>query len=257
MAGVAAANPDDTEATIFYALALTAAASPSDKTYADLLKSGAVLEKLVVSQPDHPGLVHYIIHTYDVPPLADRALDGARRYANIAPSAPHALHMPSHTFTRLGYWQESIDTNIASGTVAKRDGATAEELHSMDYRTYAYLQTGQDAAARAVVEALPEVTARFDQQAIGSGAPGGAGVFARAAIPARYARERGAWAEAAKLVPQPSRYPYTEALTYFAKAIGAAHTSDAAGIRSAIDALDAIKTRLTDAKETYWADQTN
>ena len=128
---------------------------PTDKTYADQLKAGAILEKLVVSQPDHPGLAHYIIHSYDVPPLADRALEAARRYATIAPSAPHALHMPSHTFTRLGYWQESIDTNIASGAAAKRDGATAEELHSMDYRTYAYLQTAQDGAARGILDALP------------------------------------------------------------------------------------------------------
>ena len=197
MANVASANPDDTEAAIFYALALAVAASPTDKTYADQLKAGAILEKLVVNQPDHPGLAHYIIHAYDAPPLADRALQAARRYATIAPSAPHALHMPSHTFTRLGYWQESIDTNIASAEAAKRDGATGEELHTMDYRTYAYLQTGQDGAARGILDALPAVRSRFDPDAIGSAAPGSAGVFALAAIPARYALERGAWADAA------------------------------------------------------------
>ena len=122
MAKVAAANPDDTEASIFYALAIAAAAPPTDKTYAELLKAGAILETIIASQPDHPGLSHYIIHSYDVPPLADRALEAARRYAKIAPSAPHALHMPSHTFTRVGSWQESIDTNIASGEAARRDG---------------------------------------------------------------------------------------------------------------------------------------
>ncbi len=251
----AAKYPDDPEAAIFHALALAAAAPPTDKTYADLLKAGAILETLIVSQPDHPGLAHYIIHAYDVPPLAPRALDAARRYAKIAPSAPHALHMPSHTFTRLGLWQESIDTNTASWAAAKRDGATAEELHTMDYRMYAYLQTAQDGAARGILDALPEVKARFDPNAIGSAAPGSAGVFALATIPARYALERGAWAEAARLVPQPSRYPYTEAITYFARALGAARTGDAAAVRSAIDALTTIGHRLTEQKEAYWANQ--
>ena len=175
MAALAADYPDDTEASIFYALALAAAASPSDKTYADLLKAGGILEGLFATQPDHPGLAHYIIHSYDVPPLAGHALAAARRYAIIAPASPHALHMPAHTFTRLGLWQESIDSNIAAADVAKRTGVTAEELHSMDYRVYAYLQTGQDAAARRLLDALPEVKARFDPNAIGSGAPGSAG----------------------------------------------------------------------------------
>ena len=256
MAKVAAAHADDSEAAIFYALALAAAAPPTDKTYADLLKAGAILEKIFASQPDHPGLAHYVIHSYDVPPLADRALEAARRYAKIAPSAPHALHMPSHTFTRVGYWQESIDANIASGEVAKREGSTAEELHTMDYRTYAYLQTGQDGAARRLVDALPEVNARFDPDAIGSAAPGVAGVFALAAIPARYALERGAWADATKLVVKESRYPYADAVTHLAKALGAARTGDGATIRSAIAALTQIKDRLIEQKETYWVEQT-
>jgi hypothetical protein len=255
MARLADANPADTEAAIFYALAIAAAAAPTDKTYADLLKAGAILEKVIASQPDHPGLSHYIIHSYDVPALADRALDAARRYAKIAPSAPHALHMPSHTFTRVGSWQESIDTNIASGEAARRDGATAEELHTMDYRTYAYLQTAQDGAARAILDALPSVKARFDPEAIGSAAPGSAGVFALAAIPARYALERGAWAEAAALVPQPSRYLHADALTYFARAIGAARLGDAAATRAAIEALRTIADRLAEQKEAYWAQQ--
>ena len=141
MAQIAATSPEDTEAQIFHALAIAAAALPGDKTYADLLKAGQILEAIIASHPDHPGLSHYIIHSYDVPRLAARALQAARQYAKVAPSAPHALHMPSHTFTRVGSWQESIDANIASGTAARRENATAEELHTMDYRTYAYLQT--------------------------------------------------------------------------------------------------------------------
>ena len=255
MARLAETYPKDSEASIFYALAIAAAASPTDKTYADQLKAGSILQKILASQPDHPGLSHYIIHSYDVPPLAERALSAARRYSKIAPSAPHALHMPSHTFTRVGYWQESIDANTASGVIARRDGATAEELHSMDYRTYAYLQTAQDTAARGILESLPEVKARFNPDAIGSAAPGLAGVFALAAIPARYALERGDWAAAARLVPQPSRYPYTDALTHFAKAIGAARSGDAGTTRSAIEALNTIKNQLTEQRELYWAGQ--
>ena len=256
MAKVAATNPKDAEAQIFHALAIAAAALPTDKTYADLLKAGQILERIIASQPDHPGLSHYIIHSYDVPRLADRALRAARQYAKVAPSAPHALHMPSHTFTRVGSWQESIDTNIASGAASRRENATAEELHTMDYRTYAYLQTGQDGAARQVLDALPEVRARFDPDATGSAAPGLAGVFALAAIPARYALERGAWAEAAALVPQPSRYLYADSLTYFARALGAARTGDAAAARAAINELNRIQQQLTEQKEVYWAEQT-
>ena len=162
--GVAAAYPNDREASIFYALSLAAAAPPTDKTYADQRKAGAILERLLAAQPDHPGLAHYIIHAYDAPPLAEHALSAARRYSQIAPSAPHALHMPSHTFTRLGQWQESIDANLKSGEVARREGSTAEELHTMDYRAYAYLQTGQDDAARRLVDALPEVRGPFRSQ---------------------------------------------------------------------------------------------
>jgi tetratricopeptide (TPR) repeat protein len=257
MQKVAEANPNDTEARIFYALAIAGAASPNDKTYAEQIKAGAILEQMIAKQPDHPGLAHYIIHSYDVPPLAGRALTAARRYAKIAPSAPHALHMPSHTFTRVGSWQESIETNIASAEVAKREGSTAEELHTMDYRTYAYLQTGQDAAARRLLDGLPEVKARFDPDAIGSAAPGSAGVFALAAIPARYALERGAWADAARLEPQASRYLYPEALTYFARALGGARSNDAATARAAIDGLRTIQDRLTEQKERYWAEQTD
>ena len=256
MSRVAASNPNDREASIFYALALAAAAPPTDKSYRDLLKAGAILEKIIAIEPEHPGLAHYIIHSYDVPALAGRALDAARRYATIAPSAPHALHMPSHTFTRVGNWHESIDANIASGEVARRDGSTAEELHALDYRAYAYLQTGQDGAARELVVSLPEVKTRFDPDAIGSAAPGSAGVFALAAIPARYALERGAWADAATLVPAASAYPYADALTYFAKALGAARSGNLGTAHAAIEALDGLKRQLVEQKETYWVGQT-
>jgi len=255
MAALAAGHPDDMEASIFYALALAQAVPPTDKTYADLLKAGAILENLFATHPDHPGLAHYIIHSYDVPPLAPLALEAARRYALIAPSAPHALHMPSHTFTRMGYWQESIDTNIASAAAARRDGATAEELHATDYQTYAYLQTGQDAAAKRLLDSLPEIAARFDPDAIASAAPGVAGVFALAAIPARWALERREWDETAKLEPHPSRFPQTEAMTYFARALGAAHLGDRAAARSAVDSLQQLRDRLTAAAEGYWAGQ--
>src|SRR5262249_28469998 len=134
MATLAGDFPDDSEASIFYALALAASASPTDKTYADQLKAGAILEKLLATEPDHPGLAHYILHRYAVPPVPRHAPAAARRYAVIAPASPHAQHMPSHTFTRLGLWQESIDSNLAAADVAKRTGVPAEELHSMDYR---------------------------------------------------------------------------------------------------------------------------
>ena len=165
MGDVAAKYPQDHEAQIFYALALAVAADPGDKTYADRLKAGAILEKLFEEEPTHPGLAHYIIHAYDVPALAGRALVAAHRYAEIAPDAPHALHMPSHTFTRLGYWQASIDSNVAAAAAARRQGQTAEELHASDYETYAYLQTGQDEAADRIVSSLPEMASRFDPKA--------------------------------------------------------------------------------------------
>ncbi|HEV8345334.1 MAG TPA: hypothetical protein VGQ16_02105 [Vicinamibacterales bacterium] len=255
MERLAARYPDDTEASIFYALSLAIAADPADKTYASQLKSGAILQKLFVKQPDHPGLAHYIIHSYDVPPLADRALEAARVYSRIAPSAPHALHMPSHTFTRVGDWQESIAANIAAARSAKSEGAVSEELHASDYQTYAYLQTGQDRAARGVVESLPEIYGRFNPTAIGAGGAPAAGYFAVAAIPARYALERGDWKQAASLEPRPSPLPYTGAMTYFARALGAARVKDPATIRASIEALQQARDRLADAKEVYWAEQ--
>jgi hypothetical protein len=255
MAKVAAANAADVETQIFYALSIAGSHTASDKTYANLLKAAAILEGLIEKYPQHPGLAHYIIHSYDVPALADRALVAARRYASIAPSAPHALHMPSHTFTRVGSWQESIETNIASANAARAVGATAEELHAMDYQAYAALQTAQDTIARELVAALPGIKARFDADAVTGAAPGSAGLFAMASIPARYALERGDWQAAASLTAEPSRFLYPEAQTWFAKALGAARTGDAAAAQGAIAELTRIRDELTAKKEAYWAEQ--
>ena len=254
MAGVSAKYPDDHEAQIFYALSIAAAEDLSDKTYAGRLKAGAILEKLFKEEPDHPGLAHYIIHTYDVPPLAARALDAARRYSDIAPDAPHALHMPSHTFTRTGYWQESINTNIAAAAAARRERQTAEELHASDYEVYAYLQTAQDEAARKIVDSLSEIEARFDPKTVIGGAGGpSAGFFALSAIPARYALERGDWKQASQLVARETPFPYTEAMTWFARGLGSARLGQAKAASDAATALSAIHGRLVKAGENYWA----
>jgi hypothetical protein len=254
MGDLSTREPADTEARIFYAIALVASAPPTDKTYANQLKAGAMLEALWEKQPNHPGLAHYIIHTYDYPPLADKALAAARRYALIAPSAAHALHMPSHTFTRVGMWQESVDANKRSMEAALATNSIAEALHAADYAMYANLQLGKEADAKAILESLPALAARFDANAITGAAPGSAGVFALAAIPARWALERRAWPEAAALEPRPSEYPYTDAMTYFARALGASHTGDLVKARSSIDSLASIEQRLKTG-EPYWAGQ--
>lgn len=255
MRELAAREAADTEATIFYAIALTAAASPTDKTYADQLEAGRILEPLWAKHPDHPGLAHYLIHTYDAPALAARGESAAQRYADIAPSAAHAQHMPSHIFTRVGEWQASIDANLASIAIAERNGAIGEALHASDYLVYAYLQLGRDADARALLARLPVLATKFDPNAVTGAAPAVAGVFALAAIPARYALERRAWREAALLTPIASSFPWCEAMTYFARALGAAHTHDLARTRESIDSLEAIRQRLAARGESYWSEQ--
>jgi hypothetical protein len=255
MNDLAMRQPADTEAVIFYAISLTASAPPTDKTYANQLKAGGILEPLWAKQPSHPGLAHYIIHTYDYPPLADKARAAARRYASIAPSAAHALHMPSHTFTRVGMWEESVDANIRSREVALRGASIAEALHAADYAMYAYLQMGKESNAKAILDGLPALAARFDPNAITGAAPGSAGVFALAAIPARWALERNAWAEAAALEPKASDYPYTEAMTYFARALGASRIGELTKAKAAIDSLASIQQRLSAKGEGYWAEQ--
>jgi len=256
MGNVAANYPEDHEAEIFYALALAASEDPTDKTYAGRLKAGAILERLFEQEPTHPGIAHYIIHTYDVPALAGQALVAARRYAEIAPDAPHALHMPSHTFTRLGYWQESIDSNVAAAAAAQRQGQTAEELHASDYEIYAYLQTAQDQAAGRIAKSLPDIASRFDPTAILGGAGGpAAGYFALAAIPARYALERQNWQQAEQLAIRETPFPYTEAMTWFARGLGAGRLGHAALANQTVTALQQIQERLLKANEPYWARQ--
>ena len=255
MADLVARQPADTEAMIFHAIALVASASPTDKTYAKQIAAGTTLEQLWERQPNHPGLAHYIIHAYDVPALADRARVAAARYARIAPSAAHALHMPSHTFTRVGMWKESIETNRRSMQAALRTGSFAEALHAADYATYAYLQLGRNEAAKHLVDTLPALEARFDVNAITGAAPGSAGVFALAAIPARYALERRDWKAAAALRPTASSFPYTEALTYFARSLGNSHAGEVQAALADIDSLAAIHERLSARNERYWAEQ--
>src|SRR6185295_14250645 len=198
MEQVATRYPKDDEAQIAYAITLNVAASPSDKTYANQLKGAAILEPIFSRQPLHPGVAHYLIHLYDTPALAQRGLDAARRYAGIAPAAPHALHMPSHIFTRVGAWNESIATNGRAAVAARQDKDFEEALHAMDYMVYAHLQLARDADARRVME---EVTSfgTFTMQRF-------AGPYALAAMPARYALERGDWKQAAVLEPKPGQF---------------------------------------------------
>ena len=255
MNDLVAHQPADTEAKIFHAISLVAAAAPTDKTYANQLKAGAVLESLWTKQPNHPGLAHYIIHSYDYPALADKARAAAQRYADIAPSAAHALHMPSHTFTRVGLWQQSVNTNERSLRAALATGSIAEALHASDYAMYADLQMGKLAEAKAILDGLPPLAARFDPNAVTGAAPGSAGVFALAAIPARWVLERGAWVEAAALQPKASAFPYAEAMTYFARGLGEVHTGAIANAKSSRDSLASIQQRLRAANEPYWSEQ--
>jgi tetratricopeptide (TPR) repeat protein len=261
MAAAAQRSPDDHEVQIFYALSILGVAynSPPDKTYARQKQAAAILNRLLPLEPDHPGIAHYMIHSFDYPELAELAVPAARAYAKIAPAAPHALHMPSHIFTRLGMWQESIESNLASAAAARalmartHPGATAYEgLHAMDYLEYAYLQTGQDAMARAIVDSLAQI-ASLDAPAFQAG-------YALAAIPARFALERRDWKAAAALGTRPAgfpweKYPYAEAIVHLARAVGAAHTGDLATVRQATARLDTIQAGLRGQKGFDWATQ--
>jgi tetratricopeptide (TPR) repeat protein len=247
--------PSDIEARMFHALAVNQTALTTDKTYANQLKAGAILEPLFKQYPDHPGLAHYIIHAYDVPALAPKALDAARRYASIAPSAPHALHMPSHTFTRVGSWKESIATNIASEKTSLEQNVIGEALHAMDYQTYAHLQLAQDRRALAARDRAPSTLAKLDPNAMGGAAPPMAGFFAAAAIPARYALERGAWEEAAALQLRPSPFPFVDAITHFARALGAARSGNPSAAKADVEQLTALRDKLAAARDTYWTEQ--
>jgi tetratricopeptide (TPR) repeat protein len=247
--------PSDTEARIFYALAVNQTALPSDKTYAQQLKAASILEPLWQKLPNHPGLPHYIIHAYDHPPLAAKALEAARRYASIAPSAPHALHMPSHTFTRVGDWAQSVAANVKSEKTSLEQNVIGEALHAMDYQVYAYLQLAQDGKARALLQRLPPVAAKLDVNAVGGAAPGSAGAFATKAIPARYALERASWREAAQLEISPSPIAFADAVTHFARAIGAARSGQPSAAKVDIDRLAQLRDKLVEAKDPYWPEQ--
>jgi tetratricopeptide (TPR) repeat protein len=223
--------------------------------YSQQLKAAAILEPLFKEHPKHPGLAHYIIHAYDHPPLAEKALQAARSYASLAPSVPHALHMPSHTFTRVGLWKESIETNRRSAEAARKEKATSEELHAMDYQTYGYLQIARDSDARRMVDEAQAAGARLDVNATGVAAPGTAGVYATAAIPARYALERGAWAEAAALPARQSTLPNADAVIHFARALGAARSGNPKAAAGDIEKLGSLRDALKASQDAYWTEQ--
>jgi len=253
---VASQNKADMEARIFWALAIAQTALPTDKTFAQNLKAAEILEPLYKRNPNHPGLAHYIIHAYDVPALAAKALPAARAYADIAPSVPHALHMPSHTFTRVGEWKESVATNIRSAAEAEKSGTgLGEGLHARDYMTYAYLQMGMDTQAKGVLENARMVAEKAAAAPAAADA-GGANTFALAAIPARYAMERSQWAEATMLKPYPApNTPYTEAITHFARAVGFARSGKPAEAAVDIARLTALRDREIAMKDAYWTEQ--
>lgn len=247
MGRLAQANPQETECQVFFALALLASASPSDTTHANQKKAADLLEPLFQKNPQHPGIPHYLIHAYDNPELAKRGVTAARIYSQIAPSAPHALHMPSHIYTRLGMWDESIASNMAARTAARAHGDIGEELHAMDYLTYAYLQLGREQeAARlvAAVRTMPNLKANEFKVA-----------YAASAMPIRYAIERRQWKDAALLTAMDGAPPQVSAMTAWARAVGAARSGDSAAARRAIERVASAYNQLHSAGDDYWATQ--
>ncbi len=242
---LAAKYPADDEAQIFAALYTAGTQSQADQTYAAYMKAAAVLEKQFVKYPDHPGVAHYLIHSYDAPPIAKQGLAAARKYSAIAPDAPHALHMPSHIFTRVGAWQDSVAGNRRSADVAKKDGSTLEAFHAADYMVYAQLQLGRDQEARKVLDEFKSVE--------GAKLPQFPGPYAAVAMPARLALERGDWAAAAKLPMQGTAFAHCEAITSFARALGAARKGDVAAAEEDAQRLEAQHKALLEAKNNYWA----
>jgi len=251
---------DDREAGVFYALALNATALPTDKTFANKRKAAGILDKVWAEQPNHPGVVHYLIHSDDSPQFAQVGLDAAICYAKIAPEVPHALHMPSHIFTRLGLWQQSIESNVAAHAaaaayVSKTSGPGAfdgETVHTMDYLEYAYLQTAQDRQAKKVVDELLSFR-QGENPNLGMS-------YAVAAIPVRFALERRDWPAAASLSPPQigyplERFPWAGAMISFARSLGLARTGDTAGAEAEIAAIKSSEDSLREAKDTYWANQ--
>ena len=247
MRDLAAANPKDTEAQVFYALALLSTASPNDKTHANQKKAAELLEPLDRAYPQHPGIPHYLIHAYDNAELAPRGLPAARVYAQIAPSAPHALHMPSHIFTRLGLWDDSIASNLAAQQAAHHQGDTGEELHAMDYLVYAYLQLGRDQDAAHVIQQLRNMP-NLDEGDFKI-------AYASTAIPIRYAVERGQWADAAVIVPPTRASPQVVATAVWAQGIGLARSGHATQAQARIESLRQIEDQLRSSGNQYWAAQ--
>ena len=234
---------DDTEAQIFHAMFRVANAPPTDLTFAQQKEAAQLLTRLYRQQPQHPGLAHYIIHAFDSPPLANLALDAARQYAGIAPAAPHALHMPSHIFTRLGFWNESIATNRRSADLEPTPGGKS---HPLDYMVYAYLQQGRDEAARAALKEIGgDTTGEYIAGALGS--------YNALAMPARFALERDDWKTAAALmVTSAMAPPEARAVTHFAKGLGAARAGDVATAKQEVAALETGVRDLTARRDPYW-----
>ena len=241
---LAARYPDDDEARIFSALYIAATQAQSDQSYAAYARATTILEPMFRRYPDHPGVAHYLIHAYDAPPLAARGLDAARAYSMIAPDAPHAQHMPSHIFTRVGAWEESAASNERAFAAASAGRELGESQHASDYMVYADLQLGRDAAAKAAIDRAMAIE-------ISTLAP--VSFYARSAMPSRYAVERGDWASAATLPVPSAGPPYTQALTRFARAIGAARSGDAAEAASEAQELGTLQDKLAAAGNTYWA----
>jgi hypothetical protein len=247
MGDLAAENRKDVEAQVFYALALLASASPTDKTHANQKQAADLLEPLYRAYPEHPGIPHYLIHAYDNAELAPRGLAAARAYSKIAPSAPHALHMPSHIFTRLGLWDDSIASNLAARAAAHQQGDTGEELHAMDYLVYAYLQSGRDADATEVVQQLRNMS-KLDTDDFKIG-------YASTAMPVRYAIERGQWADAASIVPPTGAPPHVVAIAVWARGLGLARSGRTAEAQTETDRLRQIELELRTSGNDYWATQ--
>ncbi|MGE5326073.1 MAG: hypothetical protein ACM3NO_03470, partial [Deltaproteobacteria bacterium] len=250
MGHVEAAFPEDTESQVFYALALLASASPFDKTHATQKRAANILEPLFHKYPQHPGIAHYLIHAYDNQEMAGSGLAAARAYSKIAPSAPHALHMPSHIFTRLGMWSDSIASNRAARIAAHNQGDVGEELHAMDYLVYAFLQDGREKEAEEVIQQL---------KAMGPLHEGDFKIaYASTAMPVRYAIERRQWAEAAAILPPAGQPPNATAVAVWARGVGLARSGRAADARKEYEELKKLEGRLvTSGGEygEYWAKQ--
>jgi len=248
--------PDDREAAAFYALSLLASEPDNDTTFANRKQAAAVLEKLFAVEPDHPGVAHYLIHSYDKPQLAELGLPAARRYAKIAPAAPHALHMPSHIFARLGLWQDDIDSNLASiaatrKTAAMHMGGEGHQFHAMDFLVYAYLQSGREADAQQVIEEVKAMPAKKDDM---YGMNFDPRTDALVTFSARYALEMHHWADAAALALVPGAETGDNSTTYWARAIGAARTGNVADARKNVAEIEAIHSNLVKQKKATFAE---